>query len=481
MIREIFINVRPYQTRVAFTENGSLKQLFYQRKEKPSLVGALHKGQVVKITKSLNFAFIDLGLERSGFLYGKDLPGKAKDVAKILKPGQKVLVQIKSDPLRNKGVRLSMEISLAGLYLVYLPEQKTKSTLSRHIESQQERQRLDKLVKAFGETGALIVRTFAQGQKEKDIEKELLYLKNQWQEIQNKFQNQKELGQIQKGEDPLFLFLKNNLSLETSRFVIDDKNTFYKVTKWMKTFQPELAKKINHYKEATPVFNNFNLESQIKKTLQKKVLLKSGGFLIFEELEAFSVIDVNSGRFSGSKSLSKSLLKLNLEAATEIAEQVQLRHLGGIILVDFIDMETFQDGQKVVSCLEKGFKGDRSHPKVFPMGELGMVQITRKRSQRSLSHFMTEQCPSCSGQGRKKTSLTVAQELFLKIENFSPSGIRLLRKKQSLMIFCHPEIKKHIEDKEKETLDFFNKNLSIHLTIKADQKLLMENFRIEKL
>lgn len=482
MAIEVFINARPYQTRVVCTEKAKLKQIFYHRQNSPSFVGALYKGQVTKIMKSLNYAFVDLGLERSGFLYGKDLPGPIKDVAKVLKTGQKVLVQIKADPLRNKGVRLSMEIGLVGLYLVYLPEQKTKTSLSRQITPSKERERLNKIMSQFKEKGALIVRTFAQGQKDKEIEADLLKLKNQWEEIQNTFQNQTSLGQIQPGEDPLLGFLRDVLSLDLDRLVVDEKATCKRVTKWLKAFRPELAKKVEHYKGAKTLFENFNLESQVQRTQQKKVSLKNGGFLIFEELEAFSVIDVNSGRFSGrGKNLSKNLLQLNLEAAKVIAEQVQLRHLGGIILVDFIDMESAEDGEKVVSCLEKGFKGDKSHSKVFPMGELGMVQITRKRSKNSLSFFMTELCPLCKGQGRKKTPASIAIDIFLKLESFSPPVRRLFRKSASLQVSCHPDIKKHIEENEKHALDFLKQNFSFHLNLKEDQNLSLENFRIEQL
>ena len=482
MAVEIFINVRPYQTRAVCVEQGVLKKMFYHRNKTPSLVGALYKGRVIKITKSLNYAFVDLGLERSGFLYGKDLAGKTKEVGKILKPGQDVLVQIKADPLRNKGVRLSMEVGLAGLYLVYLPEQKTKTTLSRQITEPEERQRLNKIVKNFNEPGSLIVRTFAQGRTEEELKKDLEQLKEQWKKTQKKFQSQKTPGQIQKGEDSLLVFLMDTLSLEMNSLTVDEKETFAKVKKWIKDFRPDLAKTVKKYTEAIPLFKKFNLESQIQETQQKKVSLKIGGFLIFEELEAFSVIDVNSGRFAGNKSLSKSLLNLNMEAAKVIAEQVQLRHWGGIILVDFIDMDDMEDRKKVVSCLEKGFKGDKSHPKVFPMGELGMVQITRKRSENSLSHFMTKICPSCNGQGRKKTFPTIATDIFLKAEGFAPpSGFFSLKKKQRVRVSCHPKIKIYIDDEEKDTLEFFNKKLSLCLLLEEDSNLEFENYRIEKL
>ena len=478
---EIFINVRPYQTRVACVKQGHLKQIFYHRSQTPSLVGALYKGRVAKIVRRLNYAFVDLGLEKTGFLYGKDLPGKTKELAKALRPGQEVLAQIKADPLRSKGVRLSLEVALAGLYLVYLPEQNSKRTISRQINSSVERQRLSEMTEDFKAPGALIVRTFAQNREKKELEKDLKTLKQQWKEIQSQFKQQKTLGPIHQGEDPLLIFLRDSLSLGGERFVVDEKQTFKKVTKWLKAFRPDLAKKAEYYQGELSLFENFKLESQAKKSLEKKVPLKSGGFLIFEELEAFSVIDVNSGRFFGGKNLSQSLLQLNLEAAQVIAEQVQLRQWGGIILVDFIDMESPEDGEKVVACLEKGFKGDKSHPRVFPMGDLGLVQITRKRSKNSLSYFMTENCPSCRGWGRKKTLPTLATDLFLKLESLAPSSPRFLRKKQSLKVTCHPEIKHHIEQKEQNSLEFFEKKLSCRLLLEDNPKLSLENFRIEKL
>lgn len=477
-----FINVRPYQTRVACVERGCLKQIFYYRKAQPSLVGALYKGRILRVIKGLNFAFIDLGLEKPGFLYGRDVIEKNQDITKIVSPGQDLLVQIKADPQRSKGVRVSMEIGLAGLYLVYLPEQTTKSTVSRQVESLEEKERLSNIVKGFKEKGSLIVRTFAQGKTEEELHKDLKQLQKKWREIQTQFKNQSQLGLLQEGEDHLLACLRDSLGFFADRFVIDEKTAFYKVKKWMQAFHPDLIKKVEYYKGQETLFEKFKLESQVYNAQQKKVMLKSGGFLIFEELEAFSVIDVNSGRFLGKKNLSKNLLNLNLEAARMIADQIQLRHLGGIILVDFVDMLNDADKQKVVFCLEEGLKKDKSYPRVFPMGELGMVQITRKRSKNSLFHFMTEVCPLCNGQGRKNNLPTIVGELFLKTENFaSPGGFRFLRKKQKFQISCHPKIKKYIEDQEQETLDFFNKTLSLSLELKQDHRLNFSNFRIEKL
>ena len=478
---EIFINVRPYQTRVAITEQGRLKQIFYHRDKSPSQVGALYKGRVIKINKSLNFAFVDLGLERSGFLYGKDLAGKIKEVSKTIKINQEILVQIKTDPIRKKGVRLSQEISLAGLFLVYIPQQRNKLNVSRQIKKAEDRERLTELFSSFKKEGSLIVRTLASEQKTADILKEFTQLKENWKNLKEQFKTQKTLGQLQEGEDPLLRFLKDSLSYEIDRFVVDEKNTYKTIQSWLKLFRMDLAKKVELYQEKETLFDKHHLESQVAKANQKKVSLSGGGFLIFEELEAFTVIDVNSGRFKGQNSLANNLLQLNLESARKIAEQIQLRHLGGIILVDFVDMEAPEDGEKVVACLEHGLKGDKSHPKVFKMGELGMVQITRKRSENSLSHFMTKFCESCGGSGRKKTIPSLVVDLFLKVEKYAPGGISFLKRKQKVRVLCHPEIKEYIEAKESKTLDFFSKKLSIQLILQSQERLKPENFRIEKL
>lgn len=478
---EIFINVRPYQTRFSYTENARLKQLLYHQKQKPSLVGALYKGRVIKIIKNLNYAFIDLGLERSGFLYGKNLPDKTQNISKFLKKNQDILVQIKTDPLRDKGSRLSMEISLAGFYLVYLPEHLAKINISKRILDLEERQRLNTIVKNFDDPKTIIVRTFAKEQKEQVLQKDFEQLKNQWTNIQNIFKNQKHVGQILQPEDPLLVFLKNLLSKKIDKIIIDDKESFKKISQWIQILRPNLFKKLEYYTKSTPLFKNFGLESQIQKTQNKKVSLKSGGFLIFEELEAFSVIDVNSGHFVGSKNVASSLLDLNLEAADVIAEQVPLRQLGGIILVDFIDMEDLEDRKRVVARLNSRFKNDPSQAKIFPMAELGMVQITRKRSKNSLLHFMTDVCHTCHGQGRKKTFQNITNDLFLKVESCSSSGFRFLRRNQDIHVSCHPDIKKHIETKELASLEFFKKKLSLNLLLKENSKLQIDTFQIEKL
>ena len=478
---EIFISVRPYQTRVACVEKNQLKQIYFYRNQSPSRVGAIYKGKVIRINRSLNFAFVDLGLERSGFLYGKDLAGPNKEISRSLRKGQKILVQIKADPIRKKGVRLTQEISLPGLFLVYIPQQRQRISVSRQIQDPDERIRLNEIVKKLDLKGSLIVRTLSHGQSEKNLTKEFKQLKESWIQLQEKFKNQRGLGQIQAGEEPLLSCLRDLLSFFIERLLVDEKETAKRITQFLKGVSLDLAKKVEFFKSSASLFESFQLESQVDRAQQKKVSLKNGGFLIFEELEAFTVIDVNSGRFKGERNLADSILQLNLEAARKIADQIQLRHLGGIILVDFVDMEKPEDGEKVVSCLEKGLQRDKSYPKVFKMGELGMVQITRKRSANSLTHFMTEFCQNCQGSGRKKTIPTLVTDLFLKLERMAPKGLKSFLGKKTIRVLCHPDIKAYIEKKEQESLDFFRKKLSMALVLESDKNINLENFRIEKL
>ena len=278
---EIFVNVRPYQTRVACVEKGRLQQIFYHRDKSPSQVGALYKGRVIKINKGLNFAFVDLGLERSGFLYGKDLAGKNKEVSKALKLNQEIMVQIRTDPIRKKGVRLSQEISLAGLFLVYIPQQINKLSLSRQIKKEEDRERLLRTFEKADIKGSLIVRTLAKAQKEADLLKELEQLKKNWGGLVKKFQEQKGLGQIQAGHDPLLKFLTDALSFDVDRFLVDEKNAYKKIVNWLNLFRLDLAKKVELYKESESLFQKYRLESQVHRANQKKSFIERGGLFDF--------------------------------------------------------------------------------------------------------------------------------------------------------------------------------------------------------
>ncbi len=484
MSSQILLNVRPNQTRMAYMEKeGSLRQVSYHQKENPSIVGAIYKGRVSRVQDSFNFAFVDIGLKKGGFLYGKDLSQKYKKVQEVLKVGENILVQIKTDPIREKGPRLTTEISLPGFYIVYIPNQIKKIVFSRKIVAEEEKKRLTKILESFDTPHTLIVRTLAKGKGEKALKKDLENLKIQWKKIQENFKNQKRQGKIQEGEDPIINYLKNYLDEKTKVVLIDEEKTYSTIKQWLKdNHSTELVKKIKKYSKVASLFREFNIESQIEKIQSKKVYLKNGGSLIFEEMEAFVVIDVNTARYKGKKNISESILAMNLEAARVIAEQITLRELGGIILIDFIDMEDLKNRKKIVSCLEKELKRDKAQTKVFPMGDLGLVQITRKRKNLSLSHYLKKECNHCRGEGVHKKTATVVGEILTKLEDFAPSFVKIpfFSKPKKMKVICHPKIKHWIEEKNLEDLKFLKEKLYVEPFFEEDFECAYEFFRIEK-
>ena len=423
-------NVRPHQTRVAFVKEGALKDIFYHRDHNPSLMGALYKGEVSRLAKKLNFAFVDLGMQKSGFLYGGDSAKRGRPlINKTLKPGDFVLVQVKSDPARDKGPRLTRDISLSGRYLVYMPTQEKKVAVSRRISNGMERERLHGILKALDESCAVIARTLAEGRGEDDLKKDLESLKNKWARIQTAFKERRSVGEIQAGLDPGLTYLQDLMDENVETVWVDDKEAFSKVRDFVKDLDPDLKSRVKFFSKKRGLFTEFDIETQIERAGQKKVQLKNGGSLVIEELEAFTVIDVNSGRFMGKKGdLQSAILSVNQSAARMIVQQVRLRHLGGIILIDFIDMESEENKKKLIAVLEEGFADDRSRPKVFPMAELGLVQITRKRERHSLSAFLFQNCPACGGQGHVKSRATTAGDIFSGLGRLDPSAAVLFEK-----------------------------------------------------
>ena len=483
MSSQILLNVRPGQIRMACIENGSLKQVSHYQRENPSIVGSIYKGRVSRIQGSFNFAFVNIGLKKGGFLYGKDLAQNQKKVDETLKVGEDIIVQIKTDPVRDKGPRLTTEISLAGFYIVYVPNQIKKIVFSRRIADGEEKKRITEILESFDVQDTLIVRTLAEGKGEKELKKDLENVKAQWKKLQERFKSYKGQGELQERENPIISYLKNYLNKETKTILIDEEETYSTIKKWLKdNHSSELVKKVKKYSKISALYKEFNIESQIEKIQSKKVYLKNGGSLIFEELEAFVVIDVNTARYKGKKNISESILAMNLEAAITIAEQITLRELGGIILIDFIDMEDLRNRKKVVSCLEKELEKDKAQTKVFPMGDLGLVQITRKRKNLSLSQYLKQECSHCNGEGRHKKTATIAAEILIKLENFaSPSlKIPLLSRTKKLKVTCHPKLKHWIEEKDLKTLKFLKEKLYIEPFFVEDSESSYDSFRVEK-
>lgn len=478
----LLFNIRPFQIRMASVEKGNqLKNISYYQPHSPSLVGTIYKGKISKVVSSLSFVFVDLGEHKSGFLYKKDLYEKQQKSSDFLKKNKEVMVQVKSDPSRHKGARLTTDISLSGFYVVYVPNHVKKIVFSRKIQEEKEKERIEKILKSFSLNGTLIVRTLAQGKSEKEIKTDLQKLVDQWQDLKQKFKTQKHYGKLESPPDPLVNYMKDFMHEKISKILVDDETTCVDLKKKLQTFYAEVASKIKNYSKDEPLFERFKIEKQIKRLQEKKVQLKNGGSLVFEELEAFVVIDVNTSRYTGKKqSTSESLLSMNLEAAKVIAEQTILRDLGGIILIDFIDMDHQEDRKKVVQFLKEELEKDKNKTKVYPMGDLGLVQITRRRKKQSLFRSLQRECSACDGKGYVSKIPTKVAELFLQLEGQSSRNCFFMRKKASPQVFCHPSLKTWIDQKEQKSLEFLKNKHAIEPRFVVDSQYQDGFFKIKE-
>ncbi len=417
-MQEILINTSFHETRVAVLNNGNLEELRIDRIADASMIGNIYLGVVSKVLPGMQSAFVEIGLAKAGFLHVGDLrqAGKNVPIEKVLHEGQTVLVQVSKDPIGTKGARLTTEISLAGRLLVYLPYD-SHIGVSQKIEDEAERERLKEAVETVTQTegaqkGGFIVRTIGEDAQPEDFVNDMKYLVKQWHEIEEKTHvthaPAKLYGDVSISEK----VLRDLVNDQTVRVVVDDKETFDRMTEFAKKFVPGAENLLVYYNSERPIFDQFNIESEIEASLSRRVDLKSGGYLILDQTEAMTTIDVNTGAFVGRRDFSDTIYKTNLEATHAIARQIKLRNLGGIIIVDFIDMESQEHQAGVLSELRKAVQNDRSRIYISEFTELGLVQITRKRTRESLAHLMCETCPTCGGRGEIKTARSVCYEIL---------------------------------------------------------------------
>lgn len=429
MSEEVLINVTPKETRVAVVENGVLQELFVERASKHGLVGNIYQGKVVRVLPGMQAAFIEIGLERAAFLHLTDMLGKQHDeeetsaeapsvscITQLLKEGQEIVVQVIKDPLGTKGARLTTRISLPSRFLVFMPDLQHIG-VSQRIEDEAERERLRQIVSASlkpGE-GGYIVRTAAEGMDLPALESNKHYLQKLWKTIQNKIKTAKS-GEIIHEDLPLALrALRDLISVQTERVRIDDLDTTEKATEFVNAFVPNILGKVEYYKNERPIFDFYNIEDEIQRALQRKVTLKSGGHLFFDQTEALTTIDVNTGAFVGHRNLEETIFKTNLEAASAIARQLRLRNLGGIIIIDFIDMTDEEHKRQVLRALDKALSKDHAKTSISQVSALGLVEMTRKRTRESLEHVLCQACPMCDGRGSIKSLETICNEIFREV------------------------------------------------------------------
>ena len=454
MSEEILINITPQETRVAIVENGVLQEVHIERTQKRGLVGNIFKGRVSRVLPGMQAAFIDIGLERTGFLHTSDiasnkLESEAKSdlpepeqqpIESIINEGEDILVQVIKDPIGSKGARLTTRLSIPSRYIVFIPDYPSIG-ISQRIENEEERERLKNTIlnyqsgiarlavgnednvvlhSAMRESeilkkGGFIVRTAAEHISDEDIFRDIEFLRKIWESITAQAKNTFPPSVVYEDLPLVMRTMRDVVHSEIEKVRIDSKETYKRVMEFSKHFIPELLGRIEYYTGSHPILDLYSIEDEIQRSLSKKVQLKSGGYLIIDQTEAMTTIDVNTGAFVGHRNQEETIYKTNLEAAHTIARQLRLRNLGGIIIIDFIDMQDTEHGRQVLRTLEKHVEKDHSKTTLSELTSLGLVQLTRKRTRESLEHILCETCPTCDGRASIKTAETVCYEIFREI------------------------------------------------------------------
>ena len=465
MSEEVLINVTPQETRVAITGAGVVQELLIERAASRGLVGNIYVGRVARVLPGMQSAFVEIGLERAAFLHVGDIWNRGEQpIERILAEGQPVLAQVLKDPIGTKGARLSTQVSLAGRLLVYLPGD-PHIGISQKIGDENGRaalrERLRELLPA-DEKGGFIVRTLAESASEDELRADIAYLRQLWSAIR-----ERSLG----AQPPLCLYqdlslaqrvLRDMVSADTARVMIDSRENHQKLAAFSEKYMPQVRDRLEHYTGERPLFDLYNIETEIEKALSRRVELKSGGTLVIDQTEAMTTIDVNTGGFVGSRNFDDTVFKTNLEAAQAIARQLRLRNLGGIIIIDFIDMESVEHRNAVLEELRRGLARDRTRVTLNGFTALGLVEMTRKRTRESLAHVLCEPCPTCSGRGEVRTAHTVCYDILREILREA----RAFNAREYRVIAAQPVIDLFLEDESNSLAmlsDFIGKPISVQV------------------
>ncbi|MFC3607843.1 ribonuclease G [Stutzerimonas tarimensis] len=439
MSEEILINITPMESRVAVVENGVLQEVHVERTQKRGIVGNVYKGKVVRVLPGMQAAFVDIGLDRAAFIHASEISSRegnaVEPISTLVHEGQSLVVQVTKDPISKKGARLTTQLSIPSRYLVYMPGT-SHVGISLKIETEAERERLKQVVlecmaaEGIEKAGGFILRTAAEGAGREEILADIRYLRRLWEQLSSQKQAARAPTVIYEDLVLALRTLRDLVNPRIEKIRIDSRETFQKVGQFVSELMPEIADRVEHYPGERPIFDLYGIEDEIQKALDRKVPLKSGGYLVVDPAEAMTTIDVNTGAFVGHRTLEETIFKTNLEAATSIARQLRLRNIGGIIIIDFIDMEDGEHRRQVLRTLEKQLERDHAKTNIIGITELGLVQMTRKRTRESLEQVLCEPCPSCQGRAKLKTPETVCYEIFREIlreaRAYQAEGYRVL-------------------------------------------------------
>jgi len=487
---EILINVTPRETRVALVENGMLQELHIERASRRGVVGNVYKGRVQRVMPGMQAAFVEIGLDRAAFLHASDImrvpqvqPGESEEpmppappppITSLVHEGQDIVVQVVKDPIGGKGARLTTQISIPSRYLVLLPYSRVIGVSAR-IEDEVERARLKSLMVDLVNGSGLgyIVRTNAEGQPAEALAEDVDYLRRAWQIIREASTTTKVGDRIYDDLSLPLRAVRDLMRKEVDKVRVDSRETFDRLMGFARQFMPDLAERVEHYTGERPVFDLYGVEDEIQRAMQKEVPLKSGGYLIVDQTEAMTTIDVNTGSFLGQRNLEETVYRTNLEAAQSVARQLRLRNLGGIIIIDFIDMIDDEHKRQVHRTLEKGLARDHAKTMVYDFSPLGLVEMTRKRTTESLERQLCEPCHECGGRGSLKTSETVIYEIFREITR----AVRQFEASQ-LLVIASPKVVAKITDEESTAVAELEEFLGKVIRFQADEQYAQEQFDV---
>ncbi|HEX6901806.1 MAG TPA: Rne/Rng family ribonuclease [Thermoanaerobaculia bacterium] len=497
MSLKMLVESDPHQTRIAVLEDDRLTEIFVERHRHRGLVGNVYKGRVTRVLPGMQAAFVDVGLERDAFLYVSDVAADVEsmedleledarqdDVAnahqtgspsidELLKPGQEIIVQVVKDPLPNKGARISTHVTLPGRYLVLLPTVRHFG-VSRRIEDEAERERLLGILHHLPvSSGGLIVRTAGEGKGPEEFESDLVYLSRLWEKIRQRAGRVSAPTLLHQDLDLALRVVRDLLRNDFTVLWVDGEETYERIVEFLDQVQPGLVGKVKLFRQQATLFEQFGIEEQIEAALKSKVWLKSGGYIVINPTEALVAIDVNTGRFVGQSNLEDTVLQTNLEAVQEIVRQIRLRDLGGIIVIDLIDMIEQEHREQVFTALEGELRKDRAKTKVLNISEFGLVEVTRKRSRANLERLLTQPCPYCSGRGRIKSIATICLNLRKELLH-----LRGRMGQSEILLRVNPEISRALQQEERAILTEVERSLGVHILLQSDPEMHHERFDV---
>lgn len=475
MSTELLMNITPTETRVALVEGGVLQELHIERQASKGIAGNIYKGKVTRVLPGMQAAFVDIGLEKAAFLHASDIVPhtecvadrekdnfKVADISTLVRQGQDITVQVVKDPLGTKGARLTTDITLPSRYLVFMPDSQHVG-VSQRIDSAKERERLKQLTQeCVNELGGFIIRTAAEGASEDELKQDAAFLQRVWRKVLERRQRTRSKNRLLYQDLGLaFRILRDFVGNQIDRVRIDSKLSFKDLSTFAAEFVPELDGKIEHYQGQTPIFDLYDVENEVQRALDRKVELKSGGYLIIDQTEAMTTVDINTGAFVGHRNLEETIFNTNIEATAAIARQLRLRNLGGIIILDFIDMKSADHRRRVFNSLEQALAKDRVKTHINDFSPLGLIEMTRKRTHESLEHIFCNECKTCNGRGYVKTVETVCYEVLREI-------LRVERAfdVDRFVVYASVDVAEALQEDESESLAelvaFMHKRVEIH-------------------